>query len=103
MSLIFAGVIVGEVLLNRETSDFSIGLLLIFYALIHKFVKKPGVIAIEVSIGSLIFMYISFLRYKHGPITERFAVWTVVFLLASLVTQCIEFIKHRKSILRRSL
>lgn len=103
VTLIFTGFVVGDVLLVRETSDLFIGLVFVLYALVCKFMKNPGVAAIEVSMVSLFFMYIFFLLYQHGPTTERFAVWTVVFLLASLVTQCIEFIKHRKRILRKSL
>lgn len=103
LSLIFTGFIIGDVLLLRETSDLLIGFVLILYALVYKFVKNPGIIAIEVSIGILIFMYISFLLYQHGPITERFAVWTVIFFLASLVIQCMEFIRHRKRKFSKSL
>lgn len=102
-TLIFTGFIVGDVLVFRETSDLFIGLVLILYAFVCKLMKDPGVIAIGVSIGSLIFMYISFLRYQHGPMTERFAVWTVIFFLVSLVTQCYELIKHRKSIFHKRL
>lgn len=103
LSLIFMGAIIGDVLLLRETSDLLIGVILILYAFMYKFMKNPGVIAIEVSIGSLILMYISFLRYQHGPMTERFAVWTVIFFLASLVTQCVEFIRLRKRKFHKSL
>ena len=103
VSLIFTGFIVGDVLFLKETSDLFIGLVLILYALVCKLMKNPSVTAIEVSMASLMFMYVSFLRYQHNPTTERFAVWTVVFLLASLVTQCIEFIKHQKRVFRKSL
>lgn len=96
-TILFTGIVMGDVFLLRETSDLFIGLVLILYALMHKRMKRPGVTAINVSMASLIFMYISFLRHQHNTTTERFAVWTVIFLLASLVVQCMEFSKHRKT------
>ncbi len=101
--ILFTGIVVGDVFLLRETSDLFIGLVFVLYSLTCKFMKNPGVTAIKVSMASLMFMYISFLRHQHNPTTERFAVWTVVFLLASLVIQCIEFIKYRKRSFRKSL
>lgn len=101
--IIFTGIVAGDVILLRETSDLFIGLVLVFYALMCKFMKNPGIVSLKVSIASLIFMYISFLRQQHNPTAERFAVWTVVFLLVSLVIQFIEFIKQRERNFRNSL
>lgn len=102
-TILFTGIVAGDVFLLRETSDLFIGLILVFYALVCKLMKNPGVTAIKVSMASLLFMYISFLRHQHNPTTERFAVWTVVFFLASVVIQCVEFITHRKRNFRKSL
>lgn len=102
-ALIFTGFIVGDVLFFSETSDLFISLVLISYALACKLMKNPGVAAIEVSMASIIFMYISFLRHQHNPTTERFAVWAVIFLLASLMTQCYKLITQPKSISHKRL
>ena len=95
-ALLFTGIIAGDVLFLRETSDLLIGFVLILYMLVYKHLKNPRAVSIEVSMVSLIFMYISFLRYQHGPMTERFAVWMAIFLITTLVTQGYELILHRK-------
>ena len=99
----FTGFVVGDVLFFRETSDLFIGLVLIVYALGSKLTVLQDVASIEVSMVSITFMYISFLLYQHNLTTERFAVWTVIFLLLSLATQCMKFIKHRKRGFHKSI
>ncbi len=91
-ALLFIGIVLGDVFLLSETSDLFIGLVLVFFVLMSKISKNPGIISLKVSMSCLVFMYISFLSHQYNSTTERFAVWTVIFFLVSLVTHSIEFI-----------